>query len=66
MELQESHRHAVGVGVVLRLVHVESLLANLAGPVGIGKTALDVAAGLEERRDRRTFRIEREGVGRWL
>ena len=33
MELEESHRHAVGVRIVLRLVHFESLLANLARQV---------------------------------
>ena len=34
--------------------------------VGVRKTAVDVAAGLEERRDRRTIRIEGEGFGRRL
>src|SRR5262245_49494682 len=32
MELKETHREAVGVGIVLGLVHIESLFSDLGGP----------------------------------
>ena len=64
VELQEAHRHAHRVGIVLGLVDVESLLPDLPGPVCVWKTAGDVAASLEERGHRRTIRIERKTFGR--
>ena len=52
MELQESHRHAVGVRIVLRLVHFESLL-----PISAAQVCTAVRPGCC-RRPRRTSRPE--------
>ncbi len=59
MELEEAHRHAVRVGVVLGQ-HRHARFLQVRCPRREGKSALHVAAGFEERRDRRTLRIKRE------
>src|SRR6185436_17589122 len=63
MELQESHRQAVGVGILLG-VHRHTLFPELRGPRGIGKATRHVGAGFEERRDRRAVRIDRKALRR--
>jgi hypothetical protein len=60
VELQEAHREAVRVRVVLRLVHFEALLADGERPRRVGKAPFDVPARLEERGQRRTRWVERK------
>jgi hypothetical protein len=57
VELQESHRQAHRVWIVASLQR-EALLAQLRGPRGVRQAALDIAAGLEEGRHRRTRRVK--------
>src|SRR2546428_5517936 len=64
MELKETHRHAVGVRIILRLVHIESLFPDLGSPRCIRQSALYIASGLEERGDRWTVGVEREWSSR--
>src|SRR5262245_14896756 len=66
MELEESHRHTVGVRIVLGLVHLEALLANSLGPFGVRQSALHVAARLEERGNGWSFGIVGKPFGRRL
>src|SRR6185436_2940211 len=64
MELKETHREAIGVRIILRLVHIESLFPDLRSPRCIRQSAWYVASGLEECGDRRTVWIERERSSR--
>src|SRR5207244_941065 len=61
VELQEAHRHAIRVRIVL-VLQIQPLLLELRGPRRVRQTALHVAAGFEERGHRRSAWIVRE---RW-